>query len=67
MLTSKSYSKASASSLILLFILGLLVGGLLLFYVSYLQITHLNSEITSLQSQVSNATGFQNATYQTIT
>ena len=67
MLTSKGYSKASASALILLFVAGLLVGGLLIFYVSYIQVTHLNSEITNLQSAVSNATGFQNATYQSIT
>lgn len=67
MLTSKSYSKAAASILIMLFVAGLLVGGLLIFYVSYLQVTHLNGEITNLQSAVSNATGFQNATYQSIT
>jgi len=66
-LTSKGYSKASASILILLFVAGLLVGGLLLFYVSYRQASNLNGQITNLQSQISNITGFQNATYQTIT
>lgn len=67
MLTSKGYSKASASILILLFVAGLLVGGLLIFYVSYRQVTNLNGQITNLQSAVSNLEGFQNATYQNIT
>jgi len=67
MLTSKDYSKASAGMLVLLFVAGVLVGGLLLFYVSYHQTTNLNGQITSLQNQLSNATGFQNATYQSIT
>ncbi len=67
MLTSKDYSKASASILILLFVAGLLVGGLLIYFVSYRQVTSLNGQITDLQSAVSNLEGHQNATYQTIT
>ena len=67
MLTSKGYGKASASIFILLFILGLLVGGLLIYFVSYRQVTSLNGQITDLQSAVSNLEGHQNATYQTIT
>jgi S1-C subfamily serine protease len=67
MLTSKSYSKASASILMLLFIAGLLVGGLLIFYVSYRQVSILNDQISNLQSQVSDLRGFQNATTQNIT
>ena len=67
MLTSKSYSKASASILILLFVAGLLVGGLLIFFVSYRQVSNLNDQITNLQSRVSGLEGSQNATYQTIT
>jgi S1-C subfamily serine protease len=66
-LTSKVYSKASAGILILLFVAGLLVGGLFIFYASYRQVNSLNGKITNLQSQISNITGFQNATYQTIT
>jgi S1-C subfamily serine protease len=66
-LTSKGYSKASASIFILLFVLGLLVGGLLIYFVSYRQVTSLNGQITDLQSAVSNLEGHQNATYQTIT
>ncbi len=67
MLTSKGASKASASILILLFVAGLLVGGLLFFYVSYRQASDLNGQITNLQSQVSDLRGFQNATTQNIT
>jgi S1-C subfamily serine protease len=65
--TSKDYSKASASILILLFVAGLLVGGLLIYYVSYRQVSSLNGQITNLQSAFSNLEGHQNATYQNIT
>jgi len=65
--TFKDHSKASASILILLFVAGLLVGGLLLFYVSYRQVSSLNGQITNLQTSISNLEGYQNATYQNIT
>lgn len=67
MFKSKDYSKASASILILLFVAGLLVGGLLIYYVSYRQVSSLNGQITNLQTEISNLEGHQNATYQTIT
>ena len=67
MLTSKDCTKASASILLLLFVAGLLVGGLLIFFVSYRQVTNLNGQITNLQSAVSDLQGHQNTTYQTIT
>ncbi len=67
MLTSRNCTKASARILLLLFVAGLLVGGLLIFFVSYRQVTNLNGQITNLQSAVSNLEGHQNATYQTIT
>jgi len=65
--TSKDYSKASASMLILLFVAGLLVGGLLIYYVSYRQVSSLNGQITNLQTAFSNLEGHQNATIQNIT
>jgi S1-C subfamily serine protease len=65
--TFKDHSKASASILILLFVAGLLVGGLLIFYVSYRQVSSLNGQITNLQTSISNLEGYQNATYQNIT
>ncbi len=67
MLTSKGNSKALASVLVMLFIAGLLVGGLIIFFVSTRQISNLNGQISDLQSAVSNLEGHQNATYQTIT
>ena len=67
MLTSKGYSKASASILILLFVAGLLVGGLLMFFVTYRQVSTLNGQVSILQSQVSDLRDSQNATYQSIT
>jgi serine protease Do len=59
--------KISAVILILLFVSGLLVGGLLIFFVTYPSITNLKSQISDLQSQVSDLRGFQNATTQNIT
>ena len=67
MITSKGYSKASASILILLFAAGLLVGGVLSFYITYRQVNNLNGQVSNLQSQVSELRGFQSATYQNIT
>ena len=67
MLTSKRFTKASASLLILLFTAGLLIGGLGFYYITYMQVNSLNSKVSNLQSEVSNLIGFQNATYQNIT
>jgi S1-C subfamily serine protease len=66
MLTSKEANKAYASLLILLFVLGLLVGGLLLYFVAYHLPNGQNSQINQLQSEISELRGFQNATTQYI-
>jgi len=66
-LASRDCIKASASILLLLFVAGVLVGGLLIYFVSYRQVTNLNGQITNLQSAVSDLQGNQNTTYQTIT
>lgn len=63
---SKGYVKASASLLVLLFAAGLLVGGLLSFYITFQEMTNLSNEVASLQSQVSELRGTQNLTYQNI-
>jgi S1-C subfamily serine protease len=67
MLATKGYSKASASFFILIFVAGLLVGGMLLYYTNFLQLNGLNEQLAELQSQVSALQGNQNATYQNIT
>jgi S1-C subfamily serine protease len=67
MLASKGYSKASASAFVLLFVAGLLVGGLVMYYFTYQKVNSLNGKITDLQSRISDLEGFQNATYQSIT
>ena len=64
---SKELSKASVSFLILLFVAGLLVGALASFYITGNQMDNLNNHIATLEGQVSDAKGFQNATYQNIT
>jgi len=61
------YSKASASVLALLFAVGILVGGLVTYYISFQEIKTLNDKIAVLQNQLSGFTGSQNVTYQNIT
>jgi S1-C subfamily serine protease len=62
-----AHSRASTSVFALLFAAGLLVGALVTFYVTYRETSSLSDEVASLQSQVSNLSGLQNATYQNIT
>jgi len=67
MMTSKRLIRASASLFVLLFAAGLLIGGLGIYYITYLDVNNLNSQVLHLQSQVSDLNGFQNATTQNIT
>jgi len=67
MLTSERATKAQASVLIILFVAGLLVGGLLIFYMNYRQVNSLNTQVQQLQNSVEILRGTQNATYQNIT
>ena len=67
MLRSKGYANASASLFIVLFLCGLLVGGLVIYFVSYRQINNLSTQINQLQSEFSYIKGNQNATIQNIT
>jgi len=64
---SKGYSKASASLLALLFAVGILVGGLVTYYISFQEINTLNDKVATLQNQMSEFKGSQNITYQSIT
>jgi len=66
-MTSKRLIRASASLFVLLFAAGLLIGGLGIYYITYLDVNNLNSQVLHLQSQVSDLNGFQNATTQNIT
>ncbi len=61
------YTKASASLLALLFAIGILVGGLMTYYISFQEIKTLNDKVTVLQNQLSELKGSQNITYQNIT
>lgn len=67
MLNSQGAAKASAGMLILLFMAGLLVGGLLLFYVNYRQVSDLSTQVGDLKNKVSILQDTQNITYQSIT
>jgi S1-C subfamily serine protease len=66
MAMSKRSCRASASILILLFLAGLLIGGMGIFLISYRHLNDLNTQVRTLQDQVSAMQGFRNATYQTI-
>jgi S1-C subfamily serine protease len=67
MFTSEPAKKTSASFLILLFVAGFMVGGLLMFYVNYRQITTLSTQVSDLRTTVSVLEDTNNATYQSIT
>jgi S1-C subfamily serine protease len=61
------HNKASTSLFALLFAAGLLVGALVTFYITFQEMTKLNDEVATLQSQISAVTGSQNVTNQNIT
>ena len=67
MRNSDDHVKASATLLVFLFAAGLLVGGVVSFFITFQEMANLSSEVASLRSQVSALTGAQNATYQNIT
>ncbi len=67
MLTSNRQIRGSASALMALFLVGLLVGGFIMFFIDYQQVNSLNGQLANMQTRVSSLEGFQNATYQTIT
>jgi S1-C subfamily serine protease len=66
MYKSNGYVKASASLLVLLFAAGLLVGGLLSFFITFQEMTNVSNEVESLKSQISELKNNQNVTYQNI-
>jgi S1-C subfamily serine protease len=61
------YVKSSTAFLILIFAFGLIVGGLVTYYITFQQVNNLKNEISNLKAQVSNLWGYQNITYQNIT
>jgi S1-C subfamily serine protease len=63
---TRGYTKASASILALLFTAGLLVGGLVTYYISFQEIKALDEKVAILQNQISAIEGSQNVTYQNI-
>lgn len=67
MYASNGYGKTSLSLLALLFAVGLLVGALASFYITYQEMAELSDEVAALQNRVSRLTGTQNITYQNIT
>lgn len=59
--------KFSSAFLILIFVAGLMVAGIVGYYITFQQINSLKNEVSNLKAQVSKLSGFQNITYQNIT
>jgi len=57
----------SSSFLVLIFIAGLILGGIAIGYITFKQISRLDAEVTNLQNQVSVLHGNQTVTYESIT
>jgi S1-C subfamily serine protease len=67
MFSSKRYKEASVTLTALLFVAGLLVGGMVVFYITFNKVTALEGQISGLQSQLSSLQFSQNVTSQNIT
>jgi S1-C subfamily serine protease len=68
MVESREYGRTPTSFFVLLFAAGLLVGGLITFYINFQETSKLSDEVAVLEGQISVFTGgSQNATYQNIT
>jgi S1-C subfamily serine protease len=66
-MNKSNFQKASTSLFILLFVAGLLVGGLASIYITFQEITELNDKVNLLQSQIVGQNGLSNVTFQNIT
>ncbi|MEM3641370.1 MAG: trypsin-like peptidase domain-containing protein [Candidatus Bathyarchaeia archaeon] len=64
---SERYIKFSSAFLILIFVAGLVAGGIISCYITAQQVNILKNEVSSLRNQVSKLWGFQNVTYENIT
>lgn len=64
---SKGYNKAVSSLLIMLFVAGILVGGLSIFYFGMNENDSLQEQISQLQAQISSLSGNSSNIYQNIT
>jgi len=63
---SRGESRVSTAFLILLFVAGLIISGIITSYIFLRRIGTLEDKISAIESQVSNMWGFQNVTYQDI-
>jgi len=59
--------KFSSVFFIIVFLSGLLAGGIATYYITSQQVSGLRSEVSNLKAKVSKLRGFQNCTYQNIT
>ena len=68
MQNGSTYGKISVSIILLFLSAGLLIGGLVSFYINFEEISKLDNEVQALKGQISQITiGSQNFTYQNIT
>ena len=57
----------SSAFLLLIFLAGLLAGGIITYYIAFQQTSSLRNDVSNLKNQVSKLWGFQNITYPNIT
>ena len=67
MFRNTANNKASTSFFALIFAAGLLIGAIVTFYITFQEITEMRDDVNALQSQLSNLSVIQNATYQNVT
>jgi len=65
--SDERFIKASSVFTVLIFLAGLIAGGIATYYIASLQIISLRNDVSNLRNQVSELWGFQNITYQNIT
>lgn len=63
----RARAKFSSAFLILIFVAGLVIGGIVSYYITFQEIRSSTNEISNLKAQVSKLRGYQNITHQNIT
>jgi len=59
--------RSSSGILVLIFIAGLIIGGIVTAYITYQQINRLKGDVAALQSQISSLSGNQTVYYENVT
>jgi len=66
-ISQNRHTSISSAFIVLIFVAGLLVGGIATFFVAYREMSRLQGDVSNLKAEVSRLAGNQNVTYQNIT